>query len=74
MLEKNKNDPTVEKLVEYEAERGKIVQSFDISSKRRAIIVGSNKGLESLYLRKHDLFTLSHCIQRNPRETLDKVN
>lgn len=74
MLEKNKNDPTVEKLVEYEAERGKIVQSFDISSKRRAIIVGSNKGLESLYLRKHDLFTLSHSIQRNPRETLDKVN
>ena len=48
ILEKNINDPTVEKLVEYEAERGKIVQSFDISSKRRAIIAGSNKGLESL--------------------------
>ena len=55
MLEQNKNDTTIEKLVEYEAERGKIVQSFGISTKRRAIVVGSNKGLESPTLSERQI-------------------
>ena len=55
MLEQNKNDTTIEKLVEYEAERGKTVQSFGISTKRRAIVVGSNKGLESPTLSERQI-------------------